>query len=87
MIGANGTRTISKTTWLEGQYRIDVENPDPGGRPGQLHVQDEGDKKAKYQYDFETGRFDGLPRALEKRFSTNRGFLNGIQKGLRLLGE
>ncbi|UWM49421.1 DUF6531 domain-containing protein [Streptomyces carpaticus] len=87
MIGANGTQTTSTTTWLRGPYRIDVENPNPGQRPGQLHFQDQSNKDAKYQYNFENGTFEGLPRSIEREVSGDRGFQNGIDKGLRYLGE
>ncbi|MEU0372105.1 putative T7SS-secreted protein [Streptomyces sp. NPDC006283] len=87
MIGANGTQITSKTLWNHGPYRIDVENPNPGERPGQLHFQDQSNKGAKYQYNFETGNFDGLPRSIEKAVGNNPGFIAGIRKGLAALGE
>ncbi|MFJ4202506.1 putative T7SS-secreted protein [Streptomyces sviceus] len=87
MIGANGTQVTSKTMWNHGQYRIDVENPNPGQRAGQLHFQDQANLTAKYQYNFETGKFDGLPRSIEKEVGRNPGFQAGIEKGLRMLGE
>ncbi|MEU2762078.1 putative T7SS-secreted protein [Streptomyces sp. NPDC007094] len=87
MIGANGTQITSKTLWNHGPYRIDVENPDPGGRPGQLHFQDQSNKGAKYQYDFDTGKFEGLPRSVEKAVGSSPGFIAGIRKGLAALGE
>lgn len=40
MIGENGTQITSSTKWTDGRYRIDVENASPGGRPGQMHLQD-----------------------------------------------
>ncbi|MFW3473989.1 putative T7SS-secreted protein [Streptomyces microflavus] len=87
MIGANGTQITSKTLWNHGPYRIDVENPDPGGRAGQLHFQDQSNKGAKYQYDFDTGKFEGLPRSVEKAVGSSPGFIAGIRKGLAALGE
>ncbi|MET8182216.1 DUF6531 domain-containing protein [Streptomyces sp. NPDC005336] len=87
MIGANGTQVTSKTMWNHGPYRIDVENPNPGQRAGQLHFQDQSNLTAKYQYNFGTGKFEGLPRSIEKEVSKNPGFQAGIDKGLRMLGE
>ncbi|MER5412094.1 putative T7SS-secreted protein [Streptomyces virginiae] len=87
MIGANGTQITSKTLWNQGPYRIDVENPQPGGRDGQLHFQDQSNKGAKYQYNFETGKFDGMPRSVEKAVGNNPGFIGAIRKGLSALGE
>ncbi|MDR8026549.1 hemagglutinin repeat-containing protein [Burkholderia cenocepacia] len=50
MLGANGTQTASKSIWRgSGQERIDVENPAPGVRPGQIHYQDANG--TKYYYD------------------------------------
>ncbi|WP_369391219.1 DUF6531 domain-containing protein [Streptomyces sp. CG1] len=87
MIGANGTQVTSKTMWNHGPYRIDVENPNPGQRAGQMHFQDQSNLTAKYQYNFNTGKFEGLPRSIEKEVSKNPGFQSGIDKGLRMLGE
>src|SRR5699024_10206293 len=41
MLGKNGTQVSSKTTWKNGKTeRIDVENPSPRKRPGQIHYHD-----------------------------------------------
>ncbi len=64
-----------------------MENPDPGGRPGQLHFQNQSNKGARYQYDFDTGKFEGLPRSAEKVVGSSPGFIAGIRKGLGALGE
>lgn len=47
MLGANGTQTFSTTVWKEkgSKARIDVENPNPGVRAGQIHYQDSNNKK------------------------------------------
>nr|WP_223297408.1 DUF6531 domain-containing protein [Catenulispora acidiphila] len=87
MIGANGTQITSQTAWNEGPYRIDVENPDPGGRPGQMHFQDQTNKSAKYYWDHQNGGFQGMPNKLANKLSGNRGYQNGIKKGLNWLGE
>lgn len=87
MIGRNGTRTTSTTTWNKGQYRIDVENPNPGQRAGQLHFQDQSGQIPKCQYNFETGDFDGLPNKLAKQLAKDPGFQRGIQQGLKILGN
>jgi RHS repeat-associated protein len=87
MIGENGTQTTSSTTWQDGAYRIDVENPSPGVRPGQMHFQDQSGQISKCQYNFDTGEFDGLPNSVAKRLAKNPGFQRGIQKGLKILGE
>ena len=49
MLGEGGTQITSKTLYRGDGFWIDVENPAPGVRPGQLHVQTPaGDK---YIYD------------------------------------
>jgi len=87
MIGANGTQLTSKTTWLKGPYRIDVENPNPGQRPGQIHFQDQA-TGAKYLYDIEKGDFVGMPNSLKKELAKKfPDYLKGIAKGRTALGE
>jgi hypothetical protein len=87
MIGSKGTQLTSKTMWLKGSYRIDVENPNPGQRPGQLHFQDQA-TGAKYLYNFETGEFDGMPNSLKKELVKKfPDFVKGITKGKSALGE
>lgn len=87
MIGENGTQITSQTAWLEGSYRIDIENPNPGMRPGQMHFQDQSNIGVKYQWDFENGGFIGMPTRLANQLSNNRGFQAGITKDLNWLGE
>lgn len=57
MFGANGVQTTSKTVWKEkgSKARLDVENPNPGQRPGQIHYQDANNKK--YLFDSSKGKF------------------------------
>jgi hypothetical protein len=87
MIGAKGTQITSKTLWRQGTYRIDVENPDPGGRPGQIHFQDKA-TGAKYIYNHQTGEFDGMPNSLKKELDKKfPSYLRGIAKGKAALGE
>ena len=87
MIGSKGTQLTSKTMWLKGSYRIDVENPNPGQRPGQLHFQDQA-TGAKYLYNFKTGDFDGMPNSLKKELAKKfPEYLKGITKGKSALGE
>ena len=87
MIGSKGTQLTSKTTWRQGTYRIDVENPNPGQRPGQIHFQDKA-TRAKYMYNFKTGEFDGMPNSLKKELARKfPGYLDGIAKGKSALGE
>jgi len=57
LFGANGTQVTSKTVWKAkgSKARIDVENPNPGQRPGQIHYQDENN--VKYYFDSKKGIF------------------------------
>ncbi|MEV4826795.1 RHS repeat-associated core domain-containing protein [Micromonospora sp. NPDC049257] len=86
MVGANGTQITSSTVWLRGPYRIDVENPNPGVRPGQMHFQDQA-TGAKYLYNYDTGKFDGMPNSLQKELDKKMpDYKKAIAKGNRFLG-
>ena len=84
MLGSNGTQVTSKTTWKGSNGRIDVENPAPGIRPGQVHYQDASGKK--YIYDPVTQRFQGAPPSVN-RLLDDPSFRQGIDKGMKYLGE
>jgi filamentous hemagglutinin len=90
MLGGGGTQTTSTTLLQDtGQgYRIDVENPAPGARPGQLHLQVGGNK---YIYDFETGTWSPTPGSVPlsnrtaAQIASNPNVATAIQKGARYL--
>lgn len=86
MLGARGVQTSSKTIWKgEGKARIDVENPNPGQRPGQIHYQDNAGNK--YLYDPASGSFPNAPNSVN-RLLENSEFAKAIQKGLvKYLGQ
>ncbi|HTN99741.1 MAG TPA: hypothetical protein VL068_03600, partial [Microthrixaceae bacterium] len=65
-------------------YRIDVENPAPGMRPGQLHLQDSAG--VKYLYDFESGQWTGLPRSIQRQIADHPAVACAIATGRRYLG-
>jgi hypothetical protein len=83
-IGEGGTQTVSKTLMQNEDFHIDVENPAPGVRDGQLHLQDYAGNK--YQYNFETGQFEGLPNSLAKQVANLPEVARAISTGLRYLG-
>ena len=85
ILGESGTQVTSKTVWKgQGKERIDVENPNPGQRPGQIHHQDnEGNK---YLYDPKTDSFVGAPKKVNDLLQKPE-FRNAIKKGMRYLGE
>jgi RHS repeat-associated protein len=84
MLGANGTQVTSKTLWnTKGQGRIDVENPNPGQRAGQIHFQD---NSGKYKYDVAKKEFTGLSATKNKELLSSPGVQEAIQKGLKYLG-
>jgi hypothetical protein len=85
MIGAEGVQVTSYQLAEGKGWRIDVENPKPGQRPGQIHIQDY--RGGKWQYDFETHSFMGLPRGLEKEIMRSPRALRAIEHGLRMLEE
>jgi filamentous hemagglutinin len=91
MLGANGTQLNSTTVWSgRGKERIDVENPAPGKRPGQVHYQDANN--TKYMYSQSTNSFiiektgQSAPRSVQNLLN-NPSFASGIRKALRYLGE
>lgn len=84
MLGQRGAQFPSKTLWRgERGARLDVENPDPGGRPGQIHLQID---QKKYLYDPDTGLFRDAPRSIQKMLDDPRR-QDAIRKALRYLGE
>jgi hypothetical protein len=84
MIGERGTQVTSRTLLQAETFRIDVENPAPGVRPGQLHLQDAAGHK--YLYDFVTDRFTGLPRSLAESVFDDPAAHRAVATGKRYLG-
>ena len=85
LIGTNGTKIVSHTTWSCGKTeRLDVENPAPGVRPGQIHYHDSNNQK--YMYDFNSRQFQYSTGRLES-LMTNTRFLYGLEKAYTFLGE
>jgi hypothetical protein len=84
MIGEDGTQVTSRTLLQTETFHINVENPAPGVRPGQLHLQD--DAGNKYFYDFEADEFADLPRSLAEKIADNPAAKRAIVTGKRYLG-
>lgn len=86
MLGSGGAQFASKTIWKgRGKERIDVENPNPGQRPGQIHYQDNNGNK--YIYDVQTNSFKNAPKSVNSLLK-DPAFSAAIQKGLQnYLGE
>jgi hypothetical protein len=84
MIGERGTRVTSRTLLRSETFTIDVENPAPGTRPGQLHLQD--DAGNKYLYDFDNDEFEGLPRSLADKLRQDPAVKRAVATGKRYLG-
>jgi len=87
LFGSRGTQTTSTTVWkAKGtKERIDVENPNPGKRMGQIHYQDANNNK--YLYNPEKNAFTGASNSLNKRLLGRPEIQKAIQKALELLGE
>jgi hypothetical protein len=83
MLGEGGPQFTSKTLTTRPGYRIDVENPNPGGRPGQLHLQA---GSAKYLYDFDAGVWVGLPRNLQRVVASDPAVARAIVRARQYLG-
>ena len=86
MTGENGQQIASKTTWKGNgsTERLDVENPSPGKRAGQIHYHDENN--VKYMYDFSVKQFKNPTKRL-KSLLTDKNFLKGLEKAFKILGE
>ena len=92
MIGSDGVQVTSKTLWKEkgSSARIDVENPNPGQRPGQIHYQDE--EGTKYLFDQEKKFFvdkngNVAPKSVNDNLK-NPDFMKKLNEGLeKYLGE
>lgn len=90
--GANGVKVTSKTIWKENgsKARIDVENPNPGQRAGQIHYQDANNNK--YLYDPNKKVFVDLggnlaPKSVNNMLKDPR-FIKKLNVGLtQYLGE
>jgi RHS repeat-associated protein len=79
-----GTQLNSKTIWKgRGKERLDVENPNPSQRPGQIHYQDNAGNK--YIYDPATNTFRNAPKQVNDLLNDPR-FMAAIKKGLSYLG-
>jgi RHS repeat-associated protein len=86
MLGARGVQVTSKTMWQgSGGARIDLENPNPGQRAGQIHFQRHGDD-IKYLYDPSSNRFFGAPEAVNDLLE-RPDVKKAIEKAMRYLGE
>lgn len=80
-----GTTVQSKTLWKskgkDGAH-IDVENPNPSNRSGNIHYQ-EGNQK--YIYNRERGCFEGAPKSVNERLRADKDMQRAIKKGLNYL--
>ncbi|MCM8508842.1 pre-toxin TG domain-containing protein [Bacillus amyloliquefaciens] len=91
LFGQNGTQIASKTTWQNGKTeRIDIENPNPGQREGQIHYHEPNNKK--WYFDVETKKFydqktgEDAPSKIQKVLK-DKSVQKAINKGLKFLGE
>jgi filamentous hemagglutinin len=85
MFSSQGTQMTSKTIWKgPNGMRIDVENPNPGQRLGQMHFQ-QGD--AKYLYDPASKSGLGATRSVQHLLDSSSEVQDAVAKGLRFLGE
>lgn len=91
VIGENGTQTNSTTTWKNGKTeRIDVENPAPGERAGQIHYHDASNNK--WLYDIDKNQLvnqksgELAPKSIQNLLNDSE-FVRGLEKALKVLGE
>ncbi len=96
-VGANGTQLIFSKGLANGKvgtrtWRIDVENPAPGVRPGSLHVQlNDVTGATRYEYarggKFKTKDGEKLPSKIQNDIDNDPEAQTGIRKGLGILNE
>jgi RHS repeat-associated protein len=82
--GSRGTQTTSTTVYNGKGGRIDVENPNPGQRAGQIHYQS---GKTKLLYDPNSKSFIGASKSQNKQLMNDPQIQKAIKKGLKILGE
>jgi RHS repeat-associated protein len=82
--GSGGTQTTSTTVYNGKRGRIDVENPNPGQRAGQIHYQS---GKTKLLYDPNSKSFIGASKSQNKQLMNDPQIQKAIKKGLKILGE
>lgn len=91
ILGKNGAQFDSKTTWQNGKTeRIDVENPSPGERPGQIHYHESDN--TKWNFDIEEKQFynqktgELAPNKIQKLLE-DKDVINAINEELKFLGK
>lgn len=84
MLSTFGPQIDSKTVYQTEKGRIDVENPAPGERAGQINFHDVDGKK--YTYDPSSKSFVDAPNRVNKLLK-DPVFMDGIKKGMKYLGE
>ncbi|WP_143316932.1 RHS repeat-associated core domain-containing protein [Clostridium sp. HBUAS56017] len=91
MLGANGSQFSSKTILKKGRTeRIDVENPAPGKRAGDIHYHEPNNKK--WRFDTDTKKFidpdtKELASSRIQKLLKDNEIRTTINKGLKYLGE
>lgn len=86
----NSTQVTSKTLYENKGIRLDVENPNPTQRPGQLHVQKVGET-VKYYYNnvmqqfYVEGTTELAPQWVQGLLNDAK-FMTKIKYGLEILG-
>lgn len=84
----NSVRVNSKELYNNKNIRIDVENPNPGQRPGQVHLQiNSGANKGKYIFDNVSKKFYAVSTGEIaskniQEYLQNPDIINAIDKGL-----
>ena len=78
-MGESGAQFSSKTVWKKGKTeRIDVENPAPGVRAGQIHYHESNNRKWYFDvenkkfYDIDTGEL--APKKIQNLLKDNEFF-------------
>ncbi len=99
LIGARGTQMPNTKYWEarrgDTNFRLEVENPKPGYRDGQIHFQEQvGERKYTWIYDIRQKVFRPakgtdieIPNYLKELLEEDDRFNRALEKALKALGE
>ena len=91
MLGENGTQTNNTTTgWNVKKERVDVENHEPGRRPGNVHYHEPDNTKWEYKVDLKKlvhRKTKELAPPRVQKVLKEEWFQKALKKALKILGE
>ena len=84
---ASSTKGIGRTAKSGTYYRVDVENPNPGKRPGQIHIHVGSPNGPKYTFGPATRRLTGdLAQSIQRELLSDPQVVKALDKALEFFG-